>query len=147
MKITELNMIIENIVFMNENERNKFWSDKEYYFNNVILNSAKTFGTNYPMSELSYNCTIMTKAFLMDASRGFNAAVNNSQDSSLIKLYEDLKSFRRYNAKLTSEGSGNVDLILRLERQADSLDQLLSRMKQPLSLHVITMIKIVLSII
>jgi tetratricopeptide (TPR) repeat protein/CHAT domain-containing protein len=119
--------IYENIVFMNENERDKFWSDKEYYFNNVILNLVKTFNTSYPTSELGYNCSVMTKSFLMDATRGFNTAVNYSKDSLLIKLYEHLKALRKYNAKLTSEGSKNSELISRLEHQADSLDQLLSR--------------------
>jgi CHAT domain-containing protein len=63
----------------------------------------------------------------MEASRDFNNAVNNSKDSSLINLYSELKSLRKYSSKLTSEGSDKQALISNINNQADSLDQVLSR--------------------
>ncbi len=119
--------ITENISVMNENERELFWNDKEQYFNNIIINSVKSNMKEPFVNELGYNSLILTKAFLMEASLNFRSDVNNSKDSTLINLYQNLKSLRKYCAKLKSENTEKQELISSIEYQADSLDKVLSR--------------------
>jgi tetratricopeptide (TPR) repeat protein/CHAT domain-containing protein len=119
--------IAENISVMNENERELFWKDKEQYFNNNIINAVKSYIKEPSVTELGYNSLMSTKAFLMEASLNFNSDLNNSKDSILINLYQDLKSLRKYQAKLMSENNESQELISVIENQADSIDQLLSR--------------------
>lgn len=119
--------ILQNIIVMNENERDVFWIGKDDYFNSLLLNTTKIFLRVPLMSELAYNNLCITKAFLMEASSDLKTIVYNTKDTALINLFEDLKSFQKHLIKLTSEGSDKYQLISNLENKIDSLDLLLSR--------------------
>jgi len=119
--------IIDNFQFLNSNERDLFWKKEEHYFNHIIDFSSKAFKELPNSSELAYNSSLVTKALLMEASIDFNTTFKNFGDTTLINIYQALKGIRNFNAKLNSEGSDKQELIARLEHQADSLDQLLSR--------------------
>ena len=119
--------ITDNFSFLSEKERELTWNEKDYYFSQLIEYSAKIYNDIQSSSALAYNSSLISKAILIEAYRGFNDAVNNSKDTTFINLYQDLKSLRKYSAKLTSEGSDKQILISTLDRQADSLDQVLSR--------------------
>ena len=119
--------ILQNIIVMNENERDVFWIGKDDYFNSLLLNTTKIFFRVPLISELAYNNLCITKAFLMEASSDLKTIVYNTKDTALINLFEDLKSFQKHLIKLTSEGSDKYQLISNLGNKIDSLDLLLSR--------------------
>jgi CHAT domain-containing protein len=130
------NEIFDNLIY--ELSRNFNWlSEKEkklYYYNKVwptlasIFNySARFYNDNSKSSEISYNSSLVSKSILMETSRSFYNSIVNSNDSNVINNYQELKRLRNLNSKLMSEQTVKQELILRTERQADSLDRLLSR--------------------
>ena len=119
--------ITDKFNFLSEKERELTWKEKDYYYSQLIEYSSKIYNDIQSSAALAYNSSLISKAILMQTSRGFNDAVNNSKDSTFINLYQDLKSLRKYSAKLSSEGSDKQTLTSTLDRQADSLDEILSR--------------------
>jgi CHAT domain-containing protein/Tfp pilus assembly protein PilF len=129
------NEIFDNLIY--ELSRNFNWlseKEKKLYYNKVwptlasIFNySARFYNDNSKSSEISYNSSLVSKSILMETSRSFYNSIVNSNDSNVINNYQELKRLRNLNSKLMSEQTVKQELILRTERQADSLDRLLSR--------------------
>jgi CHAT domain-containing protein len=122
-----VNLIARDFQWMSEKEKENYWQEKSILLERITFFSANFYMKNQSLTELTYNVNLVSNSLLMQTSSDLNKAITKSKDSSLIKVYNDLKSLRKYNAKLTSEGSRNIELIFKLENQADSLDQLLSR--------------------
>jgi CHAT domain-containing protein len=108
--------------------------EKEIYYNRTSSlleklhsNALKATDSKVNCSNISYNFELFSKCILLESNSIFKKHIYETNNQLFIKLYEDLKSLRKYNAKLTSEGSENIELISKLQHQTDSLDQLLSR--------------------
>ena len=122
-----VNLIARDFQWMSEKEKENYWQEKSILLERITFFSASFYIKNQSLTELTYNVNLVSNSLLMESSNDLKKVISKSKDSSLIDIYNDLKTLRNYGAKLASEGSGNIELISKLEHQGDSLDQLLSR--------------------
>lgn len=120
-------VIADNFSFLDEKEKQSFWYSKENDFSELIYDCINSYYESPTCAKIAYNSIVLSKALLLKSSIDFNNVMNNSKDSTFLKVYKELKISRYYCAKLISEGSDRQYLISALEQKADSLDKLLSR--------------------
>lgn len=125
--LSKRNFIINNIFYLNENERERIWNKEQIYFNQTINFTSKAYLRVNASLELAYNSILITKSLLMESSRDFSKVINVSKDSTLLNNYQELLMLRNYIAKFSSEDSESQELLNQLKLQADSIDQVLSR--------------------
>ncbi|MBS4013539.1 MAG: CHAT domain-containing protein [Bacteroidetes bacterium] len=117
------NNIMMNFSFLSEFEKEKFFSTigSEYdKFNSFALYLQKTFPE---LAVSSYNNTIKNKGLLLKSNTAMKNAVYNSNDSLLIKRYDEWIQLRKDIAKLYAQGKATRDL----EKTADEMESFLVR--------------------
>jgi CHAT domain-containing protein/tetratricopeptide (TPR) repeat protein len=121
------NELNSNFQWISSDEKNLYWNMIEYMFSRNHLFSAKSNKVLPESSILSFDANLISQSLLLQSTNYFNTIILRTGNVSLINEFNDFKKINTQLAKLTSEGSGNIELISKLEHQADSLDQLLSR--------------------
>jgi CHAT domain-containing protein len=119
----------DNSLWMSQNEIEMFLISQMFYFYKLDNFFASSYVKLPQSASNAFNLALIDRALLIENNTKFNNNINNSKDSILISSFSKLKYLRNVVTKLSSEGKMNNLLLLKFERQADSLDRLLSRGK------------------
>lgn len=113
-------IIKETFIDLTANERNMFWEKYKIWFETYIHNIAYEFRTD-SVFENGYNGILLSKGLLLNSEIEFSKLLEESGDSEVMDMYNDLTALRRHiNGLSASEMILNVDS---LERVAQGLER------------------------
>jgi hypothetical protein len=119
------NNLTLNFTYLSNEEKEKYWNQKQFFFNGLNDVSFKIEQVVPTVLELSYNGNLVSKSLLLETSRELDNAISQSSDLNLKSQFAEMKLLRRAYTKMQSEGSENKDIMERYKTQADSLDKIL----------------------
>ena len=101
-----------------------YWQQEKSFYQ--YLNNFAAKAIDYPKAaELAYNGNLIANGLLLETSKEIEDAILNIEDSTTIKVYEELKDLKRLINHLVSSGKGKKEIIEKYEYEADSLDKIL----------------------
>ena len=118
-------IINKNFAWLSEKQKEASLVNEEIFYS--ILNKFST-QNNLKYSSfigLVFDGNLFSKSLLLETSIDSDKALANTKDEGVKNNFEQLKSTRRLYTKLESEGSDKIDLIKKLNIEADSLDKIL----------------------
>jgi tetratricopeptide (TPR) repeat protein len=113
--------ILMNFSFIPEYAKQLYFTAKEPYYwryNSFVLQNRDRFPT---MIETVYNNTLKNKGLLLKSNTAMRNAINTSNDTTLIELYDNWIMLKRQIAKKYSKG----EVATKQENKADSLESVL----------------------
>ena len=120
-------LLIRNFSWLSEKEKVLFWDKEKYFFDFSNYYSSIAFESISNASILAYDVNLISKSILLETSLEIDKSIKFSSDSILKIMHTNLKSNRLLYSKFSSEGSIDFGKMKSLNRDADSLDQILSR--------------------
>lgn len=113
-------IIKKTFINLTAQERNLFWDQYREWFETYIHNIAYEFRTD-SVFENGYNGILLSKGLLLNSEIEFSKLLEESGDSEVMDMYNDLTALRRHiNGLSASEMILNVDS---LERVAQGLER------------------------
>jgi len=123
-RINELN---NNFKWFSESERFAYWNVESKYYTEIISRLISINSIVPSAAESIFNSTLISKALLLESNRNSLDLLKTNKDSSLTSSFNNLRELRANYSKLSSEGSDKLELMKKINHEADSLDLLLSR--------------------
>ncbi|MBR1809526.1 MAG: CHAT domain-containing protein [Paludibacteraceae bacterium] len=112
--------INRNFTYMTERERENYWLQ----FENIVNTVKKSISRSSDNQGLLYNAALLEKSLLLDATIGVAQKTQETNDSALIKLHEQLRALRVEASILNDDDTTKVSSRV-LTAQADSVERLL----------------------
>ena len=118
-------MLNKNFALLSEKQKEAYWENEKIFYSILNSFSARNNLKNSSINNLAFNANIIAKSLLLETSIDLDKALANAKDIGVRNNFEQLQSTRRLYTKLESEGSNKIDLIKKLNIEADSLDKIL----------------------
>jgi CHAT domain-containing protein len=112
--------------WLSEKQREAYWVMVSGMVKNLNEFAVVAHDTLPASTQLAYDAALLGKGLLMETNRELSKKIRELKDTAIIDIYNNLRQTRVYLAKLVSESSGKLELMNKLNQEADSLDKLLS---------------------
>ena len=119
-----------NSSFLNEKEKEQFWSTVNYHFVSFYSFIEKRVKKNEEITITAYNNLLFTKALLLSSTKKMKSSILNSKDSTAISLFnqwiskkEQINHFSSLTINELKDKRINLDS---LEKQANNIEKELS---------------------
>jgi CHAT domain-containing protein len=115
----------EKFTFASTVEKEIYYDRTSSLFEKLHTNALKATDAKVNCSNISYNFELFSKCILLESKITFEKNINETNNQSLIKLYNDLRLNKRKYTKLISEG--DTIGLNKIKLEIDDLDRSLSR--------------------
>jgi len=122
---TRIIILNRNFEWLTEKQKEAYWENENKFYSLINDLVSKSYQSIPFSSVLSFNSNLISKSLLLETSRDLDKALANTNDEGVKNNFEQLKSTRRLYTKLESEGTDKIDLLKKLNLEADSLDKIL----------------------
>lgn len=122
------NLMKQRLPYMSQSEREGFWNTISSLFLQMTPYALKANLQQVDFTKSCYDALVMTKSFLLESERSLFDMIQCKGTSSDMSDYMRLTAMRNQVKALENDYKANADSILRLSRNAESLEnQLINR--------------------